>query len=210
MSYWTPVGLDPLTRPQASSTHQSKGHYQLSCVRAVVLIFIQGDVKTARRWATSQKFADLLDEVLTGAWHHLPYTQEPNPFRLTQRWRICHSWLVNHGEQLLYSQAGPCPYYGVLINQEQEMRKWEMRRSRPPFWRRFVFSPQYKLSAGMPIPLFEETIVTDHHPLIPILNNHHLDEIKNPQLQRLIWLHGRVGERVPEPWTWCFVTQSSI
>jgi hypothetical protein len=26
-------------------------------------------------------------------------------------------------------------------------------------------------------------IVTDHHPLIPILNNHHLDEIKNPWLQ---------------------------
>ena len=29
------------------------------------------------------------------------------------------------------------------------------------------------------------TIVTDHNPLIPILNNHHLDELENPRLQRL-------------------------
>ena len=29
------------------------------------------------------------------------------------------------------------------------------------------------------------TVVTDHHPLIPILNNHRLDEIENPRLQRL-------------------------
>lgn len=29
------------------------------------------------------------------------------------------------------------------------------------------------------------TVVTDHHPLIPILNNHRLDEIQNPRLQRL-------------------------
>jgi len=29
------------------------------------------------------------------------------------------------------------------------------------------------------------TIITDHNPLIPILNNHHLDEIENPRLQRL-------------------------
>ena len=29
------------------------------------------------------------------------------------------------------------------------------------------------------------TIVTDHNPLIPILNNHRLDELENPQLQRL-------------------------
>lgn len=35
--------------------------------------------------------------------------------------------------------------------------------------------------AGLP----HFTIVTDHHPLIPILNNHRLDEIENPRLQRL-------------------------
>ena len=29
------------------------------------------------------------------------------------------------------------------------------------------------------------TVVTDHHPLIPILNTHRLDEIENPRLQRL-------------------------
>ena len=29
------------------------------------------------------------------------------------------------------------------------------------------------------------TIVTDHNPLIPILNNHRLDELENPRLQRL-------------------------
>ena len=29
------------------------------------------------------------------------------------------------------------------------------------------------------------TVITDHHPLIPILNNHRLDEIENPRLQRL-------------------------
>ncbi len=29
------------------------------------------------------------------------------------------------------------------------------------------------------------TIITDHHPLVPILNNHHLDEIENPRLQCL-------------------------
>ena len=29
------------------------------------------------------------------------------------------------------------------------------------------------------------TIITDHHPLIPILNSHRLDEIENPRLQRL-------------------------
>ena len=28
-------------------------------------------------------------------------------------------------------------------------------------------------------------VVTDHHPLIPILNNHRLDKIENPRLQRL-------------------------
>lgn len=28
-------------------------------------------------------------------------------------------------------------------------------------------------------------IVTDHNPLIPILNSHRLDEIDNPRLQRL-------------------------
>ena len=28
-------------------------------------------------------------------------------------------------------------------------------------------------------------VITDHHPLIPILNNHRLDEIENPRLQRL-------------------------
>ena len=28
-------------------------------------------------------------------------------------------------------------------------------------------------------------VITDHHPLIPILNSHRLDEIENPQLQRL-------------------------
>ncbi len=29
------------------------------------------------------------------------------------------------------------------------------------------------------------TVVTDHSPLIPILNTHRLDEIENPRLQRL-------------------------
>jgi len=28
-------------------------------------------------------------------------------------------------------------------------------------------------------------VTTDHNPLIPILNHHHLDEIENPRLQRL-------------------------
>ena len=28
-------------------------------------------------------------------------------------------------------------------------------------------------------------VVTDHNPLIPILNTHHLDEIESPRLQRL-------------------------
>lgn len=35
--------------------------------------------------------------------------------------------------------------------------------------------------AGLP----HFTVLTDHHPLIPILNNHRLDEIENPRLQRL-------------------------
>ena len=35
--------------------------------------------------------------------------------------------------------------------------------------------------AGLP----HFTVVTDHNPLIPILNNHRLDEIENPRLQRL-------------------------
>lgn len=35
--------------------------------------------------------------------------------------------------------------------------------------------------AGLP----HFTVITDHHPLIPILNNHRLDEIENPRLQRL-------------------------
>jgi len=35
--------------------------------------------------------------------------------------------------------------------------------------------------AGLP----QFTDVTDHHPLIPILNTHRLDEIENPRLQRL-------------------------
>ena len=35
--------------------------------------------------------------------------------------------------------------------------------------------------AGLP----HFTVVTDHHPLIPLLNNHRLDEILNPQLQHL-------------------------
>ena len=34
--------------------------------------------------------------------------------------------------------------------------------------------------AGLP----HFTVVTDHHPLVPILNNHRLDEIENPRLQR--------------------------
>jgi hypothetical protein len=29
------------------------------------------------------------------------------------------------------------------------------------------------------------SVVTDHHPLVPILNTHRLDEIENPRLQRL-------------------------
>ena len=29
------------------------------------------------------------------------------------------------------------------------------------------------------------TVITDHNPLIPILNNHRLDEVENPRLQRL-------------------------
>ena len=33
------------------------------------------------------------------------------------------------------------------------------------------------------------TVITDHNPLIPILNNHRLDEVENPQLQKLkTWL----------------------
>jgi len=33
------------------------------------------------------------------------------------------------------------------------------------------------------------TVVTDHNPLIPILNSHRLDEVENSQLQRLrTWL----------------------
>ena len=28
------------------------------------------------------------------------------------------------------------------------------------------------------------SVITDHNPLIPIINNHHLDEIENPCLQR--------------------------
>ena len=35
--------------------------------------------------------------------------------------------------------------------------------------------------AGLP----HFTVVTDHHPLVPILNNHRLDEFENPRLQRL-------------------------
>ena len=35
--------------------------------------------------------------------------------------------------------------------------------------------------AGLP----HFTVVTDHDPLVPILNNHRLDEIENPRLQRL-------------------------
>ena len=29
------------------------------------------------------------------------------------------------------------------------------------------------------------SIITDHNPLIPIINNRHLDEIENPRLKRL-------------------------
>lgn len=29
------------------------------------------------------------------------------------------------------------------------------------------------------------TVITDHNPLVPVLNSHHLDEIENPRLQRL-------------------------
>ena len=35
--------------------------------------------------------------------------------------------------------------------------------------------------AGLP----HFTVITDHHPLIPILNSHRLDEIENPRIQRL-------------------------
>ena len=35
--------------------------------------------------------------------------------------------------------------------------------------------------AGLP----QFTVITDHYPLIPIINNHRLDEIENPRLQRL-------------------------
>ena len=35
--------------------------------------------------------------------------------------------------------------------------------------------------AGLP----HFTVLTDHHPLVPLLNNHRLDEIENPRLQRL-------------------------
>ena len=35
--------------------------------------------------------------------------------------------------------------------------------------------------AGLP----HFTVITDHHPLVPILNDHRLDEIDNPRLQRL-------------------------
>ena len=58
-------------------------------------------------------------------------------------------------------------------------------------------------------------VVTDHHPLIPILNNHRLDEIENHRLQRLptvniaasqnqdhwLRLHCRMGQRNPQPRT---------
>ena len=35
--------------------------------------------------------------------------------------------------------------------------------------------------AGLP----HFVVLTDHHPLVPILNSHRLDEIENPRLQRL-------------------------
>ena len=49
------------------------------------------------------------------------------------------------------------------------------------------------------------TVVTDHHPLVPILNSHRLDEIENPRLQRLkarimgynftaVWLKGKQND----------------
>ena len=52
-------------------------------------------------------------------------------------------------------------------------------------------------------------IITDHNPLIPILNSHHLDEIKNPRLQRLrhrlmaynfkaVWCKGTAYNACPE------------
>ena len=42
--------------------------------------------------------------------------------------------------------------------------------------------------------------ITDHHPLIPILNSHRLDDIENPRLQRLAynfiaeWLKGKEND----------------
>jgi len=52
------------------------------------------------------------------------------------------------------------------------------------------------------------TVITDHNPLIPILNNHRLDEIENPRLQRLktrlmaynftaLWLKG-INNNAPD------------
>ena len=43
-------------------------------------------------------------------------------------------------------------------------------------------------------------VITDHHPLIPILNSHRLDEIENPWLQRLdpnhgLQFHSRMAQR---------------
>ena len=35
--------------------------------------------------------------------------------------------------------------------------------------------------AGLP----HFTVVTDHHPLVPILNSYRLDEVENPRLQRM-------------------------
>ena len=48
------------------------------------------------------------------------------------------------------------------------------------------------------------TVVTDHNPLIPILNSHRLDEIENPRLQRLrtrnnvLQLYSSVAQRGQE------------
>ena len=46
-------------------------------------------------------------------------------------------------------------------------------------------------------------VITDHHPLIPILNSHRLDEIENPRLQRLdpnhcLQFHSRMVQRKGE------------
>ena len=49
------------------------------------------------------------------------------------------------------------------------------------------------------------TVMTDHHPLIPILNSHRLDEIENPHDG--VQLHNRMGQRCTKLCTRCIVPE---